>query len=298
MTRVVATISLLLALVCSAHAAPATQPAQKPDGVVDPAARVPDEVRNVGIDEKLGHLLPGNLIFTNEAGEDRALSSYFNTGRPLILQLGYFQCPHLCDSVSHGIIDSVRSMNLTAGKDFDMLFISIDPTDTPSLAALKQQSVVQYFGHPEQRAGFHYMVGNQRSIDLIADAVGFRFQEAFGGAQYAHPAAIFIVTPSGALSRTMYGVNFEPKTLRLSLVDASAGKIGTALDKFLLICLHYDSQSQHYTLAIASMRTGGVLTILTLGGTLLWLFRREFHMRAIQQQTDSNTVSEPSKNET
>jgi protein SCO1/2 len=252
------------------------------NGPVDLAGRVPDEIKNVGVDEHLGKQIPMDLEFINERGETVKLGDYFQGNRPVILQLGYFDCPMLCSLVSRGILDSVKDVDLKAGTDFDMVFVSIDPSESPSLAALKRQNTIEYYGKPEESSGFHFLVGKDDQIMKLADAVGFRYEKMEDTQQFAHAAVIFIVTPQGKLSRYLYGIKFDPQTVHLSLVEASQNKIGTTMDQILLLCLHYDSASGKYGwVAVGLMRLSGLCTVLTLGGTMFYLFRREHRQLAL-----------------
>jgi len=269
----------MVALAIALAGAPRADAERTPDGPIDSAGRVPDEIKNVGVTEHLGVSLPMGARFINDRGEELPLSSYFGHGRPVVLQLGYFQCPMLCTLVSKGILDSVKQVNLKAGTDFDMLFISIDPSETPSLAALKRQSTVDYYGKPDEASGFHFLVGRPDDIKVVTSTVGFRYEEMADTQQFAHAAVLLIVTPDGKVSRYLYGTSYPAQTVRLSLVEASAGKIGTAMDQLILICLHYDSATGKYAwAAIGLLRIAGLLTLLGLGGTMLWLFRREFRL--------------------
>jgi len=262
--------------------APAARAGNTPEGPVDPAGRVPDEIKNVGVDEHLGRSIRLDAMFINEKGESRPLRDYLHPDRPLVLQMGYFQCPMLCSLVSRGLVDSSKQVGLVVGKDYDMLFVSIDSSETPSLAALKKQNTVQYYGKPEEAAGFHFLVGKDSAINALADTTGFRFEPMPDTQQFAHAAVIMVITPEGKISRYLYGVKFEPKTLRLSLVEASANKIGTTMDQLLLICLHYDAATGKYAwVAMGLMRMAGLATILVLGGTMFWMFRREFRAGTI-----------------
>jgi protein SCO1/2 len=276
----------LAALAIALVVAPRAHAAITPDAPIDAAGRVPDEIKNVGVTEHLGVSLPLDARFLNESGEELPLRSYFGHGRPVVLQLGYFQCPMLCTLVSKGLLDSVKQVNLKAGTDFDMLFISIDPSETPSLAALKQQSTAQYYGKPDEASGFHFLVGRPAEIQAVTSTVGFRYEEMTDTQQFAHAAVLLIVTPDGKVSRYLYGTTYPPQTVRLSLVEASAGKIGTTMDQLILICLHYDSATGKYAwAAIGLLRIAGVLTLLGLGGAMFYFFRREFHLAPALKKT-------------
>lgn len=274
-------LAVAITFACGSRA----QAANTPEAPVDAAGRVPDEIKNVGVTEHLGVSLPLDARFINDRGEELPLRSYFGHGRPVVLQLGYFQCPMLCGLVSKGLLDAVKEVNLKAGTDFDMLFISIDPSETPSLAALKRQSTLEYYAKPDEASGFHFLVGRPEDISVVASTVGFRYEEMPDTQQFAHAAVLMIITPDGKVSRYLYGTNYQPETVRLSLVEASANKIGTAMDQFILICLHYDAATGKYAwAAIGLLRIAGLATLLGLGGTMFWLLRREFHTVPVPRQ--------------
>jgi protein SCO1/2 len=267
-----------------------------PQGPIDAAGQVPDALKNVGVTEHLGASLPMDARFINDHGEELPLRSYFGHGRPVVLQLGYIQCPMLCGLVSKGLLDAVKEVKLKAGTDFDLLFISIDPSETPSLAALKHHSTVEYYAKPDEASGFHFLVGRPEDIQAVTSAVGFRYEEMPDTQQFAHAAVLMIVTPDGKLSRYLYGINYQAQTVRLSLVEASAGKIGTTMDQILLICLHYDAATGKYAwVAIGLLRIAGLATVLCLGGTMLWLFRREFRLAPALKQMQGSAPPDDGK---
>jgi protein SCO1/2 len=245
---------------------------------------LPAEYRDVGVTEHRGAQISRDLQFMNERGEMVRLADMFSGKRPLILQIGYFDCPMLCDVVSRGVIDSVAKVNLKAGTDYDFLFVSINPTETPDMAAVKKEHYILEYSKQSESGGFHFLVsgGDERNIHALADAVGFRYSWVPSVRQFAHASVIMVLTPDGHVSRYLYGVQFPQQTLRLSLVEASNGKIGEPMDQILLFCLHYDAITGKY--AIAAMRLMQVacaLTALTVGGTLLWFFRRESAQRRV-----------------
>jgi protein SCO1/2 len=259
---------LLTALLASLFAGPALSRA-------DSVGPLPEAVRDVGIDEHPNAQLPLQMRFFDDHGQAVSLGDYFHGKKPVVLQLGYFGCPMLCGLISHGLIDSAKVLGLKAGTDYDLVFVSIHPAETPTLAAQARQSFVSDYGKPEEVNGFHFLVGNPVDVKSLADTVGFRFHKIPGTEQIAHPAVLFICTPDGRVSRYLYGVQFAPRTLRLSLVEASDGKIGTTVDRILLFCYHYDPNSQGYKLAIGVMRTGGILSMLCVGLGITYLVRRE-----------------------
>jgi protein SCO1 len=236
--------------------------------------QMPTQYQNVGVDEHPNVQVPQDISFYNDRGEVVKLGDFFQSGRPVILQLGYYDCPKLCDVVSRGLVDSAKQIDLKAGTDFDFVFVSISPEESPNLAAMKRQSFIQEYGKPDEASGFHCLVGPQSSITALAQAVGFRYKEVEVQGQYAHPAVLFVLTPQGRVSRYLYGVTFPSRTLRLSLVEASAGKIGTSFDRFaLMICCYDVATGQYAVTAIAMMEFGAIATLVVLGGFYWWLIR-------------------------
>ncbi|MGD0138595.1 MAG: SCO family protein [Tepidisphaeraceae bacterium] len=249
------------------------------DNVPNPAAgtQLPAAYRNVGVDEHLNLQLPLDVQFYDENAQFVTLAQLLRPNRPILMQLGYLECPMLCDTISRSLVDSAKKIDLDIGKDFDFVFVSIDPTDSPDLAKLKKNSYVMEYDKPGSAGGFHVLVGKPKEIEEIATAVGFRYQPANNG-QFAHPAVAMIITPDGRISRYLYGVSFPPQTLRLSLVEASRGKIGTTVDQILLICLHWDPTAGKYSWAAMNlMRMAGVLTMLVLGSAISWMVWRGWH---------------------
>lgn len=263
---------VLAPAVAGAQNAPATQP------VAD--ANVPDEARDVRIDQKPGAQVPLNLSFEDERGQTVELGKYFNQGRPVILQLGYFGCPMLCGLVSRGIVDAIKPLPLRAGTDYDVIYLSINPNETSKLAYLKKQSYINELGKPAEAGGWHFLIGQEQNINQVTEAVGWKYKRDEKTGEYAHAAGIIILSPDGKVSRYLNGVLFDPSTLRLSLVEASQGKIGSVMDQFLLVCFHYDASAGKYTMAaVTLMRIGGILTVLVLGLVISLLLRREFARR-------------------
>lgn len=250
--------------------------------------QLPAAYRNVGVDEHLNSQLPLDLQFINEKAQFVRLGDLFHHDRPVLLQLGYLQCPMLCDQVSRGLVDSSKEIGLDIGKDFDFVFVSIDPTDSADLAQIKLNNYVKEYGKPGSASGFHFLVGTQKEIEQLAAAVGFRYQPAPNG-QFAHPAVAMVITPDGKISRYLYGITFPEQTLRLSLVEASQGKIGTSVDQILLICLHWDPTTGKYSMtAMNLMRIGGILTMMVLGGAVFWMVKRGSQASRLDEKTETN----------
>jgi len=229
--------------------------------------------------DKLGNKIPDSLTFTNEKGELIKFSEILQRnggGKPTILTLGYYQCPMLCSLVQNGLVNGLNKIPFRAGKDFNLVSISIDPKEGPSLAQAKKNNYTKAVGLPAEGDEWSFLVGTESEIKKIAGAVGFGYKWDEKSKQYIHSAAIFILSPEGVLSRTLWGINYKPSDLRLAIVEAGEGKVGTVIDRILLSCFHYDPDSHRYGFYILGiMKIGGILTIILLGGFLLILWRRD-----------------------
>jgi len=235
----------------------------------------PDLLKDVGIDQKLNQQVPLNLTFRDETGKTVQLSQYFGQ-KPVLLSLVYFNCPMLCTQVLNGMEASMKGLPMDAGDQFNAISVSIDPSDKPVLAAVKQQMYVGMYGRPNGAQGWHFLTGDEDQIKKLANAVGFRYAYDPDSKQFAHASAIMVLTPDGKLSKYFYGIQYSPRDLRLGLVEASARKIGTPVDSMLLFCYHYDPNTGKYGLLISRLiQAGGLLTVLAIGLTMLILFRRE-----------------------
>ena len=245
-----------------------------------PVSDKPPAILNgVGIAQHLNEQLPLNLTFTDDAGKQVQLSSYFGK-KPAILALVYYQCPMLCSEELNGLTGALQMVNFVPGKDFSVIVVSIDPTEGTELAAAKKRSYLKRYGHPETAAGWHFMTGTQPNIDALTKAVGFGYVKIPGPdgrlTQFAHASSIQIVTPEGKLAQYYMGVEYSPKDLRLGLVEASANRIGSPVDNILTYCYHYDPQTNKHSLIVARVvQLGGLVTVLLLGGFMLAMFRRD-----------------------
>jgi protein SCO1/2 len=239
----------------------------------------PDILSKVGIAQRLNEQLPLALTFTDDEGKQVQLGSYFGK-RPAILALVYYQCPMLCSEELNGLTSTLQMVSFVPGKDFSVIVISIDPTETTDLAAAKKRGYLKRYGHPETAAGWHFMTGTQDNIDAITKAVGFGYVKIPGPdgklTQFAHASSIQIVTPEGKLAQYYMGVEYSPKDLRLGLVEASENRIGSPVDNILTYCYHYDPQTNKHSLIVARVvQLGGLITVLLLGGFMLVMFRRD-----------------------
>jgi protein SCO1/2 len=274
-------LAALLVSATPAHAQYAAGP-QRPN----PVNQRPDILKKVGIDQKVGQQLPLHLTFTNEAGRDVRLSEFF-TGRPVGLALAYYDCPMLCTQVLNGMTGALKTLTFDAGKDFEVVVVSIDPKDNFRLAANKKASYLELYGRPATAAGWHFLTGAESSIAPLADALGFRYVYDANIKQYAHGAAIYVATPKGVVSRYLLGIDFAPRDLRLALVEASNNVLGSVVDQVLLLCYHYDPTTGKYGASVINaIRVGFILTVAGFLGFLFVSLKRE---RAHEQTTVMTT---------
>lgn len=232
-------------------------------------------LKDVRIDQKLDSAVPLDLPFVDEYGKDVTLGQYFGA-RPAVLALVYYECPMLCTQVLNGVFSSMEPLKLDAGRDFDLVVVSFDPGETPAMAMAKKESYLRHYQRSTAEAGIHFLTGRQPEIDKLADAVGFRYAYDESIDQYAHPAAVTVLTAQGHVSKYLFGVEFAPMDFRFAVVSAGEGQIGTVIDQALLYCFHYDPATGKYSVAIMTLvRLGGVLTLVGLMAFLLVHLRRE-----------------------
>jgi protein SCO1/2 len=242
-----------------------------------PASAQPALLRGVGISQQMNQQVPANLAFRDEAGNPVLLGDYFGK-KPIVLSLVYFSCLSMCTEVLNGELRALQNIPLALGKDYEAVTVSFDPKDTFAEAAVKKRIYAGLYGRPGASAGWHFLTGDQTSIAALTDAVGFRYTFDQPSGQFAHATAIMILTPRGQLARYFYGVQYPSRDVRLGLVEASQGKIGSPTDAALLFCYHYDPLTGKYGLIVANvLRIAGGLTILVLGIFLWLMFRRERH---------------------
>lgn len=242
------------------------------------AVAVPDQLKNTGITEKLGQKIPLDLQFTNELGESKKLSSFFEKadGKPVLLALVYYNCPNLCTFVLNGLVDTLKKTDWLPGRDFEILTLSINHKEKSDIAAQKKSAYLKEYGKPEAASGWHFLTGDEASIRSLADSVGFGFQYDARDGQYAHSAALMVLTPEGILSRYLYGIEYKPSDFRLALVEASKGKVGTVIDRLVLFCYRYDPNSRGYSLQIArTMKIASALMVLLVGIFLFVFWRKQ-----------------------
>jgi protein SCO1/2 len=235
----------------------------------------PSILREVNIAQRLNEPIPPEITVRDENGKSVHLGDYFGT-KPIVLSLVYFDCPALCTEVLNGELRTMKAITLDLGKDFDAVTVSFEPKDTPALAKAKRDVYAGQYGRSGARENWHFLTGDQPSIDALTQAAGFHYAYDSASRQYAHAAAILVLTPHGRIARYFYGVQYPSRDFRLGLVEASEGKIGTPTDHALLYCYQYDPATGKYGLIVMNVvRAAGVLTMLVLGIFMFVMFRRE-----------------------
>lgn len=270
-------------MLCAAALAPPlmAQVSSYGEKEMGPANDKPPSILNgVGIAQHLNEQLPLNLAFTDDAGKQVTLSDYFGR-RPAILALVYYRCPMLCSEELDGLTSALQMVKYVPGKDFNVVVVSIDPSEGPDLAAAKKRSYLKRYGHPETADGWHFLTGTQPNIDALTQAVGFSYVKlkvtGSNQMQYAHASSIQLVTPEGRLAQYYMGVEYSPKDLLLGLNEASSNRIGSPVDNILTYCYHYDPQANKHSLIVARVvQLGGFITIVLLGGFMALMFRRDY----------------------
>jgi protein SCO1/2 len=240
----------------------------------------PKDLEGVGVDEHLGAKLPLDLAFLNDSGKMVRLGDLVGNSKPVILSLNYSSCPMLCNVQLTGLAQALQNVPWTAGLEYDVVSVSIDPRETPDKARQAKMKYAELYGKGGSGHGWHFLVGQELAIEQLASAVGVKFHWVETQQEYAHAAVFALISPDGRIMRYIYGVSFEPKTLRLSLVEASEGKIGTTVDRFLLYCFHYDSTVGDYRpFAVNLMKVAAAVTVVVLALVMVGFFWRE-HRRS------------------
>jgi len=257
------------AAMCAAALAIAVMPARAQQ------LATPAILRQVSIAQNLDTRIPPEISFRDESGNAVRLGDFFGR-KPIVLSLVYFDCPALCTEVLNGELHTMKAMLIGLGKDYEAITVSFEPKDTPALARAKRDVYAGQIGSPGAADHWHFLTGEQSSIDALTQAVGFHYAYDSANRQYAHAAAIMVLTPEGRISRYFYGVQFPARDVRLGLVEASAGKIGTLTDHAMLLCYQYDPETGKYGFVVMNIvRGGGILTLLVLGIFMFVMFRRD-----------------------
>jgi protein SCO1/2 len=244
--------------------------------------QLPQVLQKVGIAQHLNQQLPLNASFIDETGRAVTIGDYFGK-RPAILALVYYNCPMLCSEELDGLTGALEMVKLTPGKDFDVIVVSIDPSETPEQAAKKKAFYLKRYGRPETASGWHFLTGQRPAIDAVTDAVGFGYVRVPGPdgklSQFAHASSIQLVTTDGKLAQYYLGVEYSPKDMLLGLIEASGNKIGSPVANILTYCYHYDPQTNKHSLIIARVvQLGGMVTMAGLGGFIFLMFRRDLKL--------------------
>lgn len=250
-----------------------------PAGVESPASgtdvKLPATLEGIGITQKLNASIPLDAEFTNENGATVPLRTFFS-GKPVLLIPVYYTCPMLCDRILDGVVAGLRPLSLRPGRDFEVVAFSFNPSDTPADAAAKLAHYSHSFSQSAGTTGWHFLVGAQPSIHALTEAIGFHYRWDPTTKMFVHASGVMVVTPEGRLARYMYGVEYEPKDLKLSLVEASHDKIGSPADQVLLFCYHYDPNTGKYGLVVMDLlRLAGIFAVMAGTLTLIFLWKRD-----------------------
>lgn len=250
-------------------------------GLLTPASKAqsaqPSILDQIGLDQKLDAQIPLDLQFQDESGQTVRLGQYFGD-RPVLLTLVYYECPMLCTLVLNGTVRALRTLDFSAGKDFEIVTVSINPKETPELAASKKAQYIDSYRREGAEKGWHFLTGKEDQIKKLADSVGYRYAYDAKADQFAHPSGIILLTPAGKVARYFYGVEYSPRDIRLGMIEADQEKIGSPVDQVLLFCYHYDATTGKYSLAILNfLRLGAFLTVAGIGILLFVLIRRGHH---------------------
>ena len=260
--------------------------------LMDPTQNIavrPELLKDVSIDQRLNQQVPLNLKFHDEHGQTVSLGQFFTPGKPVVLSMVYFTCPMLCNQVEQALVGTLKMISFNPGTDYEVVFISFDPNDTPDLALQKRHEAMSRFARPATEPGWHFLTGSRESIDTVTKAANFRFTYDPKTKLFGHASGILVLTPDGHISRYFFGVEYPPSNVRLGLVDASSGKIGTPVDHILLFCYQYDPTKARYSATILTvMRMGALVTLfcMLLGFVI---FRRREHRAASSGHFESPT---------
>jgi protein SCO1/2 len=239
------------------------------------ASTVPPALKGIGFDQHLDERMPLDVPFTTESGDAVQLADYFGK-RPVVLVFAYYECPMLCTMALNGLGSALNVLSLEPGKDFEIVTISFDPRDTAASASAKKAQYVARYTHPRAAEAWHFLTGSQAAIDRVTKAAGYRFVWDADTKQFAHPTGVMVLTPDGRLARYLFGIEYGPRDLRYALVEASEGRVGSAVDTLLLYCFHYDPMTGRYGLVIMrAIRLAGAATVLLLGSFIVVMVKRE-----------------------
>lgn len=270
-----------LAVLVTAWSVAFPAPAQK-YGMVErtgPANVIPREAEEVTVEEHLGEMLPLDIELTDHEGRKVLLGDYFNKGRPVIISLVYYGCPMLCGLVLNGKINGLAQVDdLQPGRDYEIVTVTIDPKEGTDLAKDSHETMLERFKH-EGAESWSFHTATEEEVKRLADALGFQYRWDERGKQWVHAAVIFFASPEGKITRYLYGIEFPPFDLKMAILESGQGKVGNTLQKLLLLCFHYDSESQGYKIAQNTMKVGATITMAVVFGFLAVMWRRSENRR-------------------
>lgn len=250
---------------------------------------LPGELENIAIVEKLGAQIPLDATLLNEAGQKVQFRDFLQSGRPLLVNFGYFNCPRLCSMVMNGMVKGMKDLKWIPGQEYEVLTININPQEGPELAKAKKANYLAELGKAGAEPGWHFLSGEESQVRQIADAVGFPYRYDASQGQYAHDAGIFTVSPDGKVMRYLYGIEYKSIDIRLALLDASKGRSMSLGDRFVTLCYRYDANAKGYVLFAKNfMRTGGYVVLFALAGLLGFLWRKE-----LKRKAPASTATQP-----
>ena len=271
-----AVMAMSVVLMSAVVSAQGNAPGVRPDPTL-PSNQVPAALTKVAFEQRLNAQLPLDLPFKDEDGRDVKLGDYFGR-KPVVLTFVYYECPMLCTQVLNGLESALRVLNESIGKEFDVVTVSFNPAETAVLASGKKKAYLDRYQRPEAAQGWHFLTGEQASIDALTRAAGFSYAWDEASQQFAHASGIVVATPAGKLSRYFFGIDYSPRDVKFALIESSNEKIGTLADRLLLYCYHYDpTQGNYGFMAMRAVRVGGAVTILALVGFVFVSLRREGH---------------------
>ena len=291
-------ISLAMALPIVPSALASENPQKSSVELKADPKKAPIELQDVGLVEHLGEKIDLNLEFTDSADQKKhALKEYFQNGKPTILNLVYYSCPMLCTMVLNGVSDGIKSLDWSVGDQFNMITISINPEDDSETAEKKRIAYLRSYSgkegadsrHPfeQAKAGWHFFTAEEANVKKLADQLGFKYKYDDVQQEYAHAAVTYVLTPDGTISRNLYGISYKERDLRLSLLEASKGKVGNVFDRLLMFCYHYEPGSRGYALqAVRVMQLAGLATIAALGGYLAFFWFRQSRKKDLVERKD------------
>jgi protein SCO1/2 len=261
---------LFLLILCSTFAW-----AYDPSHPFVPGNEKPKEIEGLGVNEHLGGSIDLSTEFTSDTGEKVKLGRYFEAGHPVLMAMVYYTCPNLCNFHLNGLLEAMKQLKWTAGQDFQVVMVSMNHREDPDVAAKKKANYIKAYGRPDSDKGWHFLTGTEENVKKLADQLGFQFRWLPDQKQYSHTSVAYVLTPGGKISRYIYGIAPEAQTLRLSLLEASSGKIGTVMDQILLFCFHFDPGKNKYTLyAWNVMQIGAALTVALIALFLIPAWRK------------------------